>query len=173
MNFSYFVLEQFINIIYYITEAIKNIGENIVHKQICFSELIKSINPGISLKTPIINVFSVDGILKNMLSFSLLNLLFSYSLRYIYIKIICLLSPFAILSLSLKNTSWFFKNWLKNLFSLFFIQIIVSLTLIIIFSTNYSDSSFFAKFIYMGGILALIKINSFVREFIGGISTNL
>ena len=89
------------------------------------------------------------------------------------IKIFALLTPFAILSLSLKNTSWFFKVWAKNLFSLLFIQIIVALVLVILFSTDYSAGGILAKFIYIGGIYALIKANSFVREFIGGISTNI
>ena len=36
---------------------------------------------------------------------------------------------------------------------------------------DYSSSEVFSKFIYIGGLYALIKANSFVREFIGGIST--
>jgi len=34
------------------------------------------------------------------------------------LKIFILLTPFAILSLVLESTSWFFKAWSKNLFSL-------------------------------------------------------
>ena len=36
---------------------------------------------------------------------------------------------------------------------------------------NYSDK-LVIKFIYVGGIYALIKANSIVKEFIGGLSTN-
>ena len=89
------------------------------------------------------------------------------------IKVFVLLSPFAFLSLSLTNTSWFFKSWLKNIFSLLFIQIIISLVLVILFSMDFSSSNLFNKFIYVGGIYTLIKANSFVREFIGGVSTNV
>ena len=173
MNFSYFFLEQFINIVYFITVAIRNVGENIINRNICFSELINSINLILSFNTNSINIFSLDGIIKGTISFSLLNLLLSYALRYIMIKVFALLSPFAILSLSLKNTSWFFKTWAKNLFSLLLIQIIVSLILVILFSTDYSSGNLLSKFIYVGGIYALIKTNSFVRDFIGGISTNI
>lgn len=173
MNFSYFILEQFINIIFYISIAIKNIGENIINKNICFSELITSVNFSLSMNTSSINIFSLDGLLKGTITFSLLNLVLSYAFRYIMVKILALLSPFAILSLSLKNTSWFFKTWAKNLFSLLLIQIIVSLVLVILFSTDYSNNNLLSKFIYVGGIYALIKTNSFVRDFIGGISTNI
>ena len=173
MNFSYFLLEYFINIIYYISIAIKNVGENIFNKNICFSELINNINSTLSLNTSSLNIFSLDGLIKGTLSFSLLGLTLSYSFRYIMIKVFALLSPFAILSLSLKNTSVFFKIWAKNLFSLLLIQIIASLVLVILFSIDFSGNNLLHKFIYIGGIYALIKINSFVREFIGGISTNV
>ena len=48
-----------------------------------------------------------------------------------------------------------------------------SLVLLILFSMDYSSSNLFIKFIYVGGIYALIKSNSFVREFIGGVSTTI
>ena len=89
------------------------------------------------------------------------------------IKIFVLLAPFSFLSLTLESTSWFFKSWLKNIFSLMFIQIIVSLVLLILFSFDFSNSNLFTKFVYVGGIYALIKANTVVREFIGGISTNI
>lgn len=173
MNFSYFLLEQFINIIYYISIAIKNIGENMVHSNISFAGLITKTNLTLSMNNSSINIFSLDGLIKGTLTFSLLNLVLSYSFRYILVKVFALLSPFAILSLSLKNTSWFFKVWAKNLFSLLLIQIIVSLVLVILFSTDYSNNNLLSKFIYVGGIYALIKANSFVRDFIGGVSTNI
>ena len=102
---------------------------------------------------------------------SLLNLVFTYSFRYVMIKIFILLTPFAILSLILEHTSWFFKAWVRNLFSLLFIQIIVSIVLLILFSMDYSSNNLMTKFIYIGAIYALIKSNSFVRDFIGGVST--
>lgn len=89
------------------------------------------------------------------------------------IKILILLSPFSFLCLTLDSTKILFKIWLKNLFSLLFIQIIVSLVLVLLFSMDFSSSNLFSKFIYIGGIYALIKANSFVREFIGGVSTDI
>lgn len=171
INFSYFFIEQFLNLVSNITLAIRGIGENLFHKNICFAELILEINNTISVGTSSIDVFSLDGLIKSSITMSLLNLVFTYSFRYVMIKIFILLSPFAILSLILDSTSWFFKSWAKNLFSLLFIQIIVAIVLLILFSMDYSSNNLMTKFIYIGAIYALIKSNSFVRDFVGGVST--
>lgn len=173
MNFSYFLLTYFLDIFSNITLAIRNLGETLFNKEICFSELILTINSNISVNTTSVDVFSLDGLIKSILSFSLLNLVFSYSFRYILIKVFVLIAPFAILSNCLNSTSWFFKSWTKNLFSLLFIQIIVSIILLILFSMNFSSGNLAIKFIYVGGLFALIKANSFVRDLVGGVSTTI
>lgn len=171
MNYSYFILEQILDIASNITLAIRNLGENIFNKEICFSSLINEINYQIGINTITTNIFSIDGLIKSTLTFSLLSLVFSYSLRYIMIKVFALLTPFAILSLCLNSSNWFFKAWFKNLFSLLFIQIIVSIVLLILFSMDFSSEGLIVKFLYIGAIYALIRVNSFVREFVGGVST--
>jgi len=171
INFSYFIIEQIINLNSNISLAIRNLGEILFNKNICFSELINEINSKISINTNSLNIFSLDGIIKTTLSGSLITLCFSYSLRYILLKLFILLTPFAFLTLILNSTSWFFKTWFKNIFSLLFIQIIISIILLILFSMDYSSGNLLTKFIYIGGIYSLIKANSFVREFIGGVST--
>lgn len=173
MNFSFYCLEMFLDLNNNVSLAIRSLGESLFNKKICFSELINTINTQMSIDTATLDLFSLDGIIKSILSVSLLGLVFSYSLRYVFVKLFILLSPFAILSLSLQNTSWFFKAWFRNLFSLLFLQIVVSLVLLILFSMDYSASNLFVKFIYVGGIYALIRANSFIREFIGGVSTQV
>lgn len=173
MNCSYFLLSLFLELFSNISLSIRTLGESLFNKNICFSELILDINTHISVDVSSIDIFSLDGLIKGIISFSLLNLVFSYSFRYVLIKVFVLISPFAILSNSLNSTSWFFKSWFKNLFSLLFIQIIVSIILLILFSIDYSSSNLFSKFIYIGGLFSLIKSNSFVREFLGGISTDI
>ena len=171
INFSYFFIEQLLNLFSNITLAIRGIGEDLFNKNICFAELILEINDTISVNTSSLDVFSLDGLIKSSLTMSLLNLVFTYSFRYIMIKIFILLTPFAILSLMMDSTSWFFKSWLRNIFSLLFIHIFVAIVLLILFSMDYSSNNLMTKFIYVGAIYALIKSNSFVREFVGGIST--
>ena len=101
------------------------------------------------------------------------NLVFSYALRYVTLKIFVLLSPFAFLSLMTESTSWFFRSWYKNVFSLLFIQIIVDIVLLILFSIDYGSDNLLHKLIHIGGIYALIRANSIAREFAGGISTSV
>ena len=38
---------------------------------------------------------------------------------------------------------------------------------------DYSSGNLFVKFVYVGGIYALIRTNSLVRDFIGGVSTEI
>ena len=173
MNFSYFIIEEFIDIASNISLSIRNLGEDIFNSEICFASLISKINSTIAIDTNTMNIFSIDGLIKSTLSVSLLGLVFSYSLRYIMLKVFALITPFAILSLCLNSSSWFFKAWFKNLFSLLFMQIIVSLVLLLLFSMDYSSGGLIVKFLYVGGIYALIRVNTFVREFIGGVSTNV
>lgn len=175
MNCSYFIIKQILDINSNISLAIKSIGEDLFKKEICFSNLITEINSNLKITEDNLNIFSVDGIIKGTTTISLVNLVTVYALRYVMIKIFVLLSPFAILSLCMENTSWFFKLWSKNLFSLLFLQIIVAIILLILFSVDYNSNDLIVKFIYVGGIYALIKANSFVREFLAGsgISTNV
>lgn len=171
INSSYFIITQILDLTSIVSLGIRNIGEELFNKNICFSELISDINNSFFITNTSFDIFSLDGIIKTTLTMSLLNLVFTYSFRYIMIKVFILLTPFSILSLLLKNTSWFFQAWLRNLFSLLFIQIIVSIVLLIIFSMDYSSGNLLIKFIYVGAIFALIKSNSIVREFVGGVST--
>lgn len=171
MNCSFFLVEQFLMLISNISLAIQDLGQILFGTQVNFAEFIAKLNSTISFETDTVNIFSVDGLIKGILSGSLLGLVFSYSFRYIMVKIFILLTPFAFLSLSTSSTSWFFKVWIKNLFSLMFIQIIVALVLLLIFSLDFSVSGLFNKFICIGAVYALIKANDFVREFVGGLST--
>lgn len=170
INASYFIIELILNLVSTITLLIRGIGEDLFHTSICFSELILNINNFFGNDSNI-DIFSLDGIIKATLSMSLLTLVFSYSFRYVMVKVFILLTPFAFLSLLLYNTSWFFKAWARNLFSLLFIQIIVSIVLLLLFSIDFSSGNLITKFIYIGAINSLIRANSFVREFIGGVST--
>ena len=155
--------------------AIRNLGEDLFKQEICFNNLITSINKNLEIGKGSFDIFSIDGLIKGTLTISLLNLVLSYAFRYIMIKVFIILSPFAFISLCLQNTSWFFKSWYRNLFSLLIIQIIVAIVILILFSITYSKNDLLTKFIYIGGIYALIKANSFAREFMigSGISTNV
>lgn len=172
MNFSYFLVSEFLNIFSAISVSIRELGKVLFGKTVCFSELIKIIDAE-KTQGSTFNIFSLDGLLNGSISISLLSLIFTYSMRYILVKIFALLAPFAILSACTESTAWFFKSWFRNLFSLAFIQIIVALVLVLLFSMDASSNNLFAKFVYIGGIYALLKANTIVREFVGGVSTSV
>lgn len=173
MNFSLFICSILLDLISIFSLAIRNIGEILFDKNICFSSLIQEINSVISVDTASVNLFSLSGIIKAFISFGLLNLVFSYSLRYILIKLLVLLSPFAFLCLISEKTTWFFSSWLRAILSLLFIQVIISLILLLIFSLNLSNSDLFTKLLLLGSIYALIRANTFIRELMGGISSDV
>ena len=172
MNCSYFICNQFIQINSFISDAIRTVGSNIFGHDISFSELINKLNY-LSIKEKEFNIFSFDGLIKSFISISLFNLIFSYSLRYIMVKVFILITPFAILSLINESTSWFFKTWLKTVLSLLFQQSLVAIILLIIFSFNFSSDNIISQLMCIGGIYALVRANSYIRSLIGGISTDV
>lgn len=172
MNCSYFICNQFIQINSFISDAIRTVGSNIFGHDISFSELINKLNY-LSIKENEFNIFSFDGLIKSFISISLFNLIFSYSLRYIMVKVFILITPFAILSLINESTSWFFKTWLRTVLSLLLQQSLVAIILLIIFSFNFSSNNIISQLMCIGGIYALVRANSYIRSLIGGISTDV
>ncbi len=173
MNSSLWICEQIINIIYIITSSISEIGFNIFNKPITFSSFIDSINKNLYTSGELLNIFSFDGIIKSFISFGLINLVFTYSLRYIMIQIFILLSPFAFLSLLTNSSEWFFKVWIKSFLSLLLVQVLISLILLLSFSIELNLDSNISKILYIGIIYALIRANSYIKELFGGITTTV
>lgn len=168
VNFSYFLLEQILNISSLVTLSVQEIGSNVTGNEVSFSQLIIVLNKTLSISDSEFNIFSFDGIIKSFVTFGLVNLLLSYSLRYILLQVLLLLAPFSILSLISNSTSWFFKIWIKSFFSLIVIQVFVLLVIIVIFCINTSN-----KILFVGGVYALVKINGYVRELFGGLSVDV
>lgn len=173
MNSSIFICEQFIFFVSCISGGIQDLGSSLFGNSICFSSLVERLNSIIEIEEKSFTIFSIDGLLKSIVSISMLNLAFSYSIRYIMIKVFVLISPFAFLSLSVSSTFGFFKSWLKCFVSLLLVQILVAIILLLIFSINFSSNNILSKFLICGAIFALLKANAYVREFLGGISTDL
>ena len=173
MNSSFFLCTQFIQINSLITDAILSVGKNILHCEISFSELINKLNSTISIGKSDFTIFSFDGIIKCFTSFTLFNLVFSYALRYIVIKVFILSTPFFILTLINNSTSWLFKSWFRSFFSLLIQQSFVAMILLVIFSFNITANNVFSKLMCIGGIYALTRANSYIRTIIGGISTDV
>ena len=168
INSSFFLCEQILNINYLISGSIQDIGKSITNKDITFSCLIQNLNSVISVGENSFDLFSFDGIIKGFISVGLLNILFSYSLRYIIIQVFVLTTPLAMLSLINSSSYWIFKSWSKAFLSLLLLQSFVSLILIIMLSLDTSN-----KLLLIGSIYALIRANTFIREILGGVSIDV
>ena len=173
INCSYFICEFFIYFNSLIADAIREIGQNIIGEQISFSNLIEKLTLVITVDSSTLNIFSFDGLLKSLISASFVSLLFSYSLRFIMVKVFILLTPFALLTLINTSSSCFFKSWFKIFLSLLFIQPFISIILLIVFALDFTSPDIASKILCIGSIYALIRANSYVQHFIGGISTDI
>ena len=173
MNSSFFLCERILFFNHAFSSLIQDLGNSLFDCDISFCGLLDKIQSIIHIEETNFNLFSIDGLLKSILSISFINLAFSYSIRYIMIQVFILISPFAFLCLCSSSTSFVFKSWLKCFISLLLVQVLVSLILLLIFSIDFSPQNLFSKFLICGALFALIKANSFVREFLGGIGTDL
>lgn len=173
INFSLYIVEQFVTLFSNISLSIREVGEIVFNENICLQTFIEKFNSTIYVENTELNIFSLDGLMKSFVSIGFLNLSISYSIRYVLIKVFIIFSPFAFISLVNSNTSWIFKSWFKLFISLLSLQILVSLILLISFSIEFNNSDMFSKFVYIGSIYALFRANSFMKEFMGGLSTDV
>lgn len=165
MNFSLFICDEVIYLVSLVSNGIRQLGESLLNMKISFSSLISQLNSILSTGNQM-DIFSIDGIMKAFISIGLLNLIITYAIRFVLVKLFVILSPFAFLSLCNKTTSILFNSWIKSFLSLLLIQVFVSIVLLLILSLKVSSSST-SKFILLGAILILIKANSYVREMLG------
>lgn len=171
INFSSFFCSETIKINNLISEALCQLGYNICGKNISFNTLINETNNFISQENNF-NIFSLSGLLRSSISMGMISLLFSYSIRYIFVKIIILCSPFALLSLIMQSTSWIFKIWLRTFLSLLLLQSFVAIILLVIFMINISNTDILTQVFYLSALYILSKANSYIKELFGGISTD-
>lgn len=168
VNSSYFISQQLLDLTNLLSSSVQYIGKEIIGNDISFSELITILNKNIISNSSDFNMFSLDGIIRSFISIELINLLLSYSIRYILLQVLILFSPFSILSLINDSSSWIFKSWSKCIISLLSIQIFIPLIIIVIFCTDNQN-----KILLIGGIYSLTKINDYIREMFGGVSLNI
>ena len=164
INSTYDICKFLLDLNSNISLIIRSIGEELFNTSICFSNLGNNISNYMTDFNNNFNIFSIQGFLKSFSSIGILNLILSYSLRYIMIKIFILLFPFAILSILNENSFYFFKSYIKSFISLLFTQSIVSLLLIILFSLDFNSNTLFSQVIFIGSIYCLSRITYFMKE---------
>lgn len=167
MNYSLSISKFLISATSLISTFFCTLGKNVFGKEISFQALLTILD---TTNYGNIDMLSLNGILSAMLSISSLALIFSFAFRYIIIEVLIIISPFAILCTMNNSTVGFFKSWFKSILSLLILQIIISIMLLIPYTLlNESNDILFNKVLLVGSLLALLKSNQFVKEFIGGI----
>lgn len=174
LNFSEIICSSIISLFSIVSNIIIQIGSEALNYEISFSLFFKKILPNSYLSTNAFNLFSFYGIINTTISFGFFNLAISYAVRYFLLIILVVISPLAILSLASTKTSYFFKTWFRNFIALLFLQILVALILLICYVINeHSISGLPSHILYLGMVYTLFKANSFVRDLIGGFSTEI
>ena len=173
MNNSLWICEQIIFIIDLCTTFFISTAEELFQKTITFSEFLNILNTTLFWVPAATDLFSFSGIVKSFSSIGLINLVFTFSLRYIMILIFILISPFAFLSLLTNSSSWIFKTWIKSFVSLLLYQLIIGLLLIISFTFTNIANSLLVSIFYVGIIQAFQRTSFFIKELLGGINISV
>lgn len=174
IHFSLPICEKVLDFFYLLSDILKHLGASIFTHELSFSLLHdKIVDLFFSDLSIPFSLFSFDGVLKSFISFGFVNLLFTYSVRFIFIKLLVLISPIAFLTLCLDQSTWIFKIWLKNFISQLFTQLIICVILLIIFSLDGSQNPIITKLLYVASLVCLIKASSFVKDFSSGFTSDV
>lgn len=169
VGFSFEICKFIIDLNNSITEEILNFGRDTLHMEINFENLFNKIKVIIGKNTDK-EAESINSILEAFTSFGLINLILVYSLRYVYVKILSVLLPFAIILKSNSKTEYISKAWLKSFLGLLLIQHLVAIVVLVALSIKFGRISIFSKIVSVGCVYALMQINELQRELIGGTS---
>lgn len=174
IHFSSSICEYIINFFDLLTDILRELGAILFSLQLSFSLIYERISALFWSDLPnTLSFFSFDGVLRAFISFGFINLLFTYSVRFIFIKILILMSPFAFLSIALEQTKWIFKIWLKNFIGQLCVQLFICIILLIMFSFHNSFNSVVTKLLYVASLMCLIKATSFVKDFTSGFTSDV
>ena len=174
LNFSRILCSIPIFICSTISKTICEMGSDMFNYNISFSGLVEDIYPKDYFTTNSFSLFSFDGLVKSSISFGLFNLSISYAIRYIMIKVLVIISPFAILSIASSKTSMFFKSWFRTFLSSLILQIFISSILLVCFIISSNTNSLIpSSIMHVGMLYTLFKANSFMKELVGGFTTDI
>src|SRR5574344_66773 len=167
---SYYICLEIINLVNQFTICVDEVIKSICGKYANFEMLKENILAIKDLKSS--DLLSLNGIIKGIISFGSISILINFSIRYVTIIFLIIISPLAIVSLSSELTIGVFKVWIKNLITLLFTQIIVKFIIFIPLLYKNTNSTMY-KIILVGSIYILYKINNFTKELFIKITSDL
>lgn len=167
VNNSYFLCQQILELTDALTTGISIFTSELSKQEISFTNLKENI---ISMKDFMSSdLLSLDGLIKGIISFGAVSILLNFSIRYVTIIFLIIISPLALVTLGNNLTSGICKSWFKILIVNLSIQLFVKL--IILIPIMYKDvNNIMYKIILVGTIYILYKINNFSKELLVKIS---
>lgn len=167
VNFSYYICEEILNIFGILGESIDTYASDVINKKVTFENLKDSI---INIEN-IINtdLVSLDGIIKGIISFGSVSILISFSVRYVTVIFLIIISPLAFVCLSSNLTSGIFNMWVKMLIVNLTVQIGIKLLIFIPLAYK-NQNDIIYKIILVGTISLIYKFNIFIKELLARIS---
>ena len=170
VNCSYFICNQILEIFELFSESVEMFTKEICKQEINFVNLKEAI---ISLEDFMqSDVLSLDGIMKGVLSFGALSILIQFSIRYVTIIFLLMISPFAFVSLMSDLTQEFFKTWMKLFVTNLLVQVVVKLLILIPLLYKHTNHTMY-KIILVGSIYLIYKTNQFVKELFAKFSSDV
>lgn len=161
MSSSLYLCEQVLNINEMLTNIVLSVGKDVTNKQICFESLKETIT---NLEKHMSSSFlSIDGMIKGLISYGSITLVLNFSIRYVTIIFLILISPIAFMLAIHDITFGVFKSWGKLLISNLLMQQVVLFLLVIPLSFKERDTIIF-KIVIVGTIYILYRLNNLTRE---------
>lgn len=160
-NNSYFLCNESLDFFKSFSSAINTYGNSITNNNLSFEGLKENI---LSIDDFMKNdLLTLDGLIKGIISFGIVSVLINFSIRYVVVIFLTLISPFAIISYISGSTSGFFKSWIKMYIVNMMVQVVVKCILII--PLVYKDiNSIMYKIILVGSVYLIYKITTFTKE---------
>lgn len=167
MNAAYFVTYQLIGIVENVTEFLSTaIGDKL--DKISFDEFANIVNDTIDIEDEeSFNIFSVEGLINTFVYFGIFYLGIIYAVRYILLRLMAIISPLAVMTLTSKNTSSIFRNWFVIFMGYLISQVFIVLILAIPNLLDLSDG-LEGKLLLCGILFTLYKVNDLTHALITG-----
>lgn len=169
MSTSYYICKEILNINSIFTEIVSSAGKDITGKNISFENFRGTItNLGKYMSSDFI---SIDGMIKGLISFGTITLVLNFSIRYVTVIFLLLISPIAFMLAASDVTIDIFKSWLKLLVTNLLMQSVVIIIISIPLAFNKINNVMF-KIVLVGTIYMLYRLNNIIKELLGNISRN-
>lgn len=166
VNNSYYICEEILNFNEIVSETIDEAIYDLLGKEATFKNLKEEV---ISLQEFVeSDALSLEGIIKSILSFFSVSLLITFSIRYVTVILLIILSPLALVCLTSNITRGITKSFGKILFINLVFQLFIKLLLVIPMLYSDKDNTIY-KIILIGSMYMIYRLNNFVRELLSQI----